>query len=158
MTTVIRQGVSKYQDRKVYDKEIVKYVGFENYCRLRKAAPSLYDDFVECDTVSCIPSEVEALTLEHSPHSIKRQLVCAIATGTTTEVTENLCLPSPRKQPVFLDPPLATAWWIVWLFIIILIIVLVVINLGLVHTIFKQRGFTLQPELVINQPIPGLGL
>lgn len=124
----------------VTDKDIVRYVGFDTYCRLRKAQPDLYVEYMECWTASKHPGQIEVLTFERDPVQIKAQLVEAIATGRTTLLTEQLVAP-PTNKPIHFDtPPTATFMWILWLFVILFLIIGYLAVAGHVEYIFTYSG------------------
>ncbi len=136
----IAHGTSRCGTQRVSDLDIVKYVGFDTYCRLRKAQPSLYIEYVECWTTPTHPSHVEALTFETAPEQIKAQLVGAIATGVKTPLTQQLAAPPSTKPLQFEVAPTATFFWVMWLFVIVLSIIGYLAYAGHVEYIFAHSA------------------
>lgn len=158
MTTHVAKGVSVHKGQKVYDLQIVKYIGFDNYCRLRKTAPHLYHDYNECWTEPKMPADPEALTMELTSETLKQQLVVAILDGTKTRSTDLLaikpkksCKSSPESnanvarrinspQRLYLQTTvMGTIWWCLWLFVILAFVVFYLIYAGLVDQFFSNN-------------------
>ncbi|CAH6418851.1 Hypothetical protein POVN_LOCUS575 [uncultured virus] len=138
MADVIQKGTSRYKSHLVNDKEIVRFVGIETYCRLRRGDPDLYNDLLECSKVPEQPTEIEALVMTASPRAIKEQLINYIVTGETTPLTDQLTLPDNRQLSYFQleDAPGSTVIWIIVLFVMIAAIVWAFIVLGFTEAVF----------------------
>ena len=137
----VHRGVSHYGDEYVYDKELLRLVGFATYCRLHKLAPYLWAPFDECQVEHCQPSHVEALITdcEVPPETVKRHLILALKTGVTTPITEPLIADEPISPAyTFDDVGKASILWLVWLFIIVALIIFVCVLLGVVDIFFGR--------------------
>lgn len=137
---VCAHGISRYGTQLVSDHDIVKFTGFDTYCRLRKAQPDLYIEYVECWTTPKHPIHIEALTFEVDPEQVKAQLVGAIAANIHTPLTQQLAAPPSNKPLQFEVSSTGIFFWVVWLFIIVLSIIGYLAYAGHIQYIFSHSS------------------
>lgn len=142
--------VSQYGTVNVYDVQIMRLVGTQTYCTLRRLSPSLYHSFMECtpqyidvDGDSSISggltqAEIDIHECNLTYLDVKRQLVSSIAEADQSKlhpVVKALIGSSMPPGKYLRDPPMATAWLIFIMLVMVSTIVYSMYILGAIHAV-----------------------
>lgn len=162
VNVIVRSHVSKYGQQLIYDKQLLKYMGYNEYCRIKRKSPDLWADFPECWDNYEHPTDVEAHLLDSnlSATEIKRRLIIAMMlrykSADPAEINQYItsmgiqCLINPDSLPDHYNPkedPLAVFAWIIVIFFIMVVSIFTLYLFGFAEYFFApDRGII--PQII----------
>ena len=99
---IINKKISIYKNNYIPDKTILKYIGFNKYCKLYKSDPTLYEYFSECkDLIDQYDQiDLDLIDINLTSLEIKKQIISLIFKDTNytkNEYINNLVYKNPKN-------------------------------------------------------------
>lgn len=137
---ILYNTVSYINNCIIYDSDIYKYIGFENYVMLSRKFPFYFQHFKDCDTkhekIGFIPGNI-FLNLDDNPEKIKKDLIKTIYCDKYISNTSNLIFENKNGN---IEPIRDSDISSLWLFISIVMVMLFLISMYIIFTspLFKE--------------------